>query len=70
LADKFNDHLALLMSVTQTFDDHLAPLLPVEMNLMTIWPCLCCLTNRDRKKLGQLSELLRVGVFLPTFDQL
>ena len=45
LADKFNDHLALLMSVTQTFDDHLAPLLPVEMNLMTIWPCLCWLTN-------------------------
>jgi hypothetical protein len=33
------------MSVTETFDDHLAPLLPVEMNLMTIWPCLCWLTN-------------------------
>ena len=25
---------------------------------------------RDRKKLGQLSELLRVGLFLPTLDQL
>jgi hypothetical protein len=26
--------------------------------------------SRDRKKLGQLSELLRVGLFLPTLDQL
>ena len=30
LADKFNDQLAMLMSVTQTFDDHLAPLQPVD----------------------------------------
>jgi hypothetical protein len=30
LANKFIDHLAMLMSVTQTFDDHLAPLLPVD----------------------------------------
>jgi hypothetical protein len=30
LANKFNDHLAMLMSVTQTFDDHLVTLLPVD----------------------------------------
>ena len=28
--DKFNDHLAMLLSVTQTFDDHFAALLSVD----------------------------------------
>jgi hypothetical protein len=58
LTNKFNDHLAMmLMSVTQTFDDHLAPLQPVDEfddhlalpmlvdEFNDIWPCFCVLTN-------------------------
>ena len=59
LADKFNDHLTMLLSVTQRllddhfaalllsadeFDDHLA-LSMLLTDLMTIWPCFCLLTN-------------------------
>jgi hypothetical protein len=73
LAEKFDEHFTMLLSVTQTFDDHLAAcLLSVNdhlacfcllMNSMNIWLHLAMLMSVTQTFDDHLAALLSVDEF-------